>query len=133
MQVVARIIGLSLVMSVYMVWAFRGIEYDPQEAVSALLIFLGGFLVFTMVAVPIYRMTGSKAGGTLEEFTFRCWMITAALVAIGWLVFFAQDPAAAGFFRDNILIGAAVLIVLVLAANFLLNQVFAYLAPRHKK
>lgn len=69
----------------------------------------------------------------MEEFAFRCWMITAALVASGWLVFFARDPAAAGFFRDNILIGAAILIVLVFAANFILTQVFAYLAPQRKK
>jgi hypothetical protein len=54
-------------------------------------------------------------------------------VTIGWLVFFAQDPAAAGFFRDNILIGAAILIVVVAAANFAVTQVLAYLAPKRNK
>ena len=90
MNVGIRIISLSLIMSIYMVWAFRGVESDPQEAISALLMFLGGFLVLTVVAVPIYKMTGSKVGGTLAEFTFRCWLVTATLVTIGWLVFFAQ-------------------------------------------
>lgn len=132
MQVAARILGLSLVMSVYMVWAFRGVEYDPQEAVVALLEFLGGFLVLTAVAVPIYKMTRGKAGGNISEFAFRFWMITATLVTFGWLVFFAQDPAAAGYFRDNILIGVAIFIVVVLATNFVLNRVFAYLAPKRR-
>lgn len=133
MLVAARIILLSLVMSIYMVWAFRGVEYDPQEAVGALLVFLVGFLVLPAIAVPVYKMTWGKAADNTPDFAFRCWMITAALVAIGWLVFFAQDPAAAGFFRDNILIGAVILIVLVAAANFVLSRVFDYLAPKGKK
>ncbi len=133
MNVGIRITSLSLIMSIYMVWAFRGVEYDPQEAIGALLVFLGGFLVLTVIAVPIYKMTGSKAGGTLAEFAFRCWLVTATLVTIGWLVFFAQDPAAAGFFRDNILIGAAILIVVVAAANFAVTQFLAYLTPKRKK
>lgn len=46
--------------------------------------------------------------------------------------FFRQDPAAAGFFRDNIIIGAVILVALMAVANYALTHVFAYLAPERK-
>lgn len=130
MLIATRIIILSLVLSVYMVWAFRGVEYDPQEAVSALLGFVGSFLVLTAVAVPIYRMTRGKAGGNVAVFAFRCWLVTAAVVTLVWLVYFSRDTAAAGFFRDNIVVGALALIAVIGGANFALTQCLAYLAPK---
>lgn len=132
MFVTIRIIALSLVMSVYMLWAFRGIETDPQESIGALLVFLGGFLVLTAVAAPVYQLTKGKSGGDTAGFAFRFWLISAAAVTVAWLVFFWQDTAAAGFFRDSVIIGAVILPVLVAAANYVLTQVFAYLAPKRK-
>ncbi len=132
MLVTIRIIGLSLVMSIYMIWAFRGVEYDPQESIGALLLFLGGYLILTAVAVPIYQMTRGKSGGDTAGFAFRFWLISAAAVTIAWLVFFWQDPAAAGFFRDSIIVGAVILPVLVAAANYAIIQGFTYLAPKRK-
>ena len=132
MLIAIRIIGLSLIMSVYMIWAFRGVEYDPLESISALLLFLGGYLILTAVAVPIYQMTKGKSGGDTTGFALRFWLISAAAVTIAWLAFFWQDPAAAGFFRDNIIIGAVILPVLVAAANFAFLQGIAYLAPKRK-
>jgi hypothetical protein len=132
MLVTIRIIGLSLVMSIYMMWAFRGIEYDPQESVGALLLFLGGYLILTAVAVPVYQMTKGKSGGDTASFAFRFWLISVTAVTIAWLTFFWQDPAAAGFFRDNIIVGAVILPVLVAAANFAIVQGFTYLAPKRR-
>lgn len=130
--IIGRIITLSLVASIYMLWAFRGVEYDPQEAIGALLVFLGGYLILTAIAVPAYHLTKGKSGSDTAGFAFRFWLVSAAIVTIAWLVFFWQDPAAAGFFRDNIIVGAVILPMLIAAANFALTQVFIYLAPRRK-
>ena len=132
MLVTIRIIGLSLVMSIYMMWAFRGIEYDLRESIAPLLLFLGGYLILTAVAVPVYQMTKGKSGGDTAGFAFLFWLVSVTAITIAWLAFFWQDPAAAGFFRDNIIVGAIILPVLVAAANFVIVQGFTYLAPKRR-
>lgn len=132
MNVAIRIVVLSIAMGAYFVWAFRGIENDPLESAPALLGFIAGFLFLTAVAVPVFAATAGKGKGNLAGFAFRCWLLTAGLVAVGWLVFYSRDPAAAGFFRENVIVGGLVLAGLVAVVNFALIRALEYLAPRKR-
>ena len=129
MQIVLRIIVLSIVMGAYFIWAFRGIENHPVESVPALLGLLAGFLAPTAIGMGLYAATTGRGRQDLPALAFRAWLVTAGVVAIGWLVFYAQDPAAAGFFRDNVLVGGLVLAALMVALNFGLLRALDYLAP----
>jgi len=124
-------------MAVYIGWAFRGIEYEIQEAGIALLGFFVAFMIGTLIATPIYRLKSGPDAAALERFAFRVWAVTASLVAIGWMVFYAQDTAAAGEFRDNVIIGGAILAVLVTVLNFVLAYALdiglTYLTPKRRR
>lgn len=124
-------------MAIYMGWAFRGIEYEIQEAGIALLGFFIAFMIGTLVATPIYRLKSKPDTAALERFAFRVWAVTASLVAIGWMVFYAQDAAAAGEFRDNVIIGGVIMAVLVTVLNFVLayalDRSLTYLTPKRRR
>ncbi len=129
MHVIVRIIVLSVVAGAYMVWAFRGVETDPRQSVEPLVIFVAGFLAPTLLIAAVYILTLGKAKDSTSRasFIFRCWMVTAALVAAGWLVYFYGDTAAGGFFRANLIGGVIGLIVVVVAGNLLVSAADRYL------
>ena len=126
MAMAIRIGVLSAVMAVYMSVAFRGIEYDIMETGPALLGFLVAFTICTIIAALIYKMKNQPDSEQLSAFAFRVWLITAPLVAIGWMVFYAQDVAAAGEFRDNVILGGVIMAVMVGILNFALTYVISY-------
>lgn len=123
-------------MAVYMGWAFRGIEYEIQEAAPALLGFVIAFMLGALIATPIYRLKSGPDAAALERFAFRVWAVTATLVAIGWMVFYARDAAAAGEFRDNVIIGGVIMAVLVTVLNFVLayalDMGIGYFMPKRR-
>lgn len=126
MAMAIRISVLSAVMSVYMGVAFRGIEYDPVEMAPALIGFFITFTICTIIATAIYKMKNQPDSEILSAFAFRVWLITASLVSVGWLIFYAQDVAAAGEFRDNIIIGGIIMAVMVGILNFVLSYVISF-------
>lgn len=126
MAMAIRIGVLSAVMAVYMSVAFRGIEYDFMETGPALLGFFITFTILTVIAALIYKVKNQPDSDTLSAFSFRVWLITAPLVTIGWLVFYAQDVAAAGEFRDNIILGGVIMAVMVGVLNFVLAYAISY-------
>jgi len=130
MPVAIRILVLSVVMSIYDIWAFRGVENNPVETIPAFLEVLATFLAPTALLVPAYAMTLGKGRTDLSRFALTCWMVTAALVALAWLGFYAWDKASGGYFRDHMLVGALLLAALMVAANFGLVRALDYLAPR---
>jgi len=115
-----RIAVLSAVMAVYMGVAFRGIEYDPMEAGPSLLIYFIAFTIWTLIAVPLYKMKAHPDEDKLVSFTFRFWAVTAAVVAIGMMIYSQTDVASAGSFRDNVIVGAIIMAVMVVALNYVL-------------
>lgn len=127
---VIRIAVLSLVMGVYMIWAFRGIENAPVEAASALLELVLSFLVLTVIGVPIYARLKHVTGAGLVELTFRWWLVTAILVTVGWLVIYSRDLASEGYFSSNLAVGAIGLAILVAVANYLLVKAGGYLTAK---
>ena len=137
MNTAIRIGVLSVVMAIYMGWAFRGIEYDVMETGPALLGFFVAFTICTLIAAVLYRLKNQPDSETLDRFTFRVWLVTATLVAVGWLFYYAQDPAAAGEFRDNIIVGGVILAVIVGVLNFVLTLVIdrgiEYLMPKRRR
>ena len=137
MNTAIRIGVLSVVMAIYMGWAFRGIEYDVMETGPALLGFFIAFTICTLIAAALYRLMKRPDSDTLARFAFRVWVVTAALVTVGWLFYYAQDPAAAGEFRDNIIVGGVILAVIVGVLNFVLTLVvdrgIDYLMPKRRR
>ena len=116
--IVIRIAVLSVAMAVYTGFAFRGIEYDPIEAGPSLLGYFLAFTILTMIAVPLYKMKSQPDEPTLAAFTFRFWSITAALAAIGIIIYSSTDVASAGEFRDNLIVGTIIMAVMVVALNY---------------
>lgn len=137
MNTAIRIGVLSVVMAVYMGWAFRGIEYDVMETGPALLGFFVAFTICTLIAAVVYRAMSQPEPEALARFAFRVWVVTAALVTVGWLFYYAQDPAAAGEFRDNIIVGGVILAVVVGVLNFVLtlaiDRGIDYLMPKRRR
>jgi len=115
-----RIAVLSAVMAVYIGVAFRGIEYDPMEAGPSLLVYFLAFTIWTLIAVPLYKMKANPDEASLVSFTFRFWAITATIVSIGIIVYSQTDVASAGEFRDNVIVGAIIMPVMVVALNYAL-------------
>lgn len=115
-----RIAVLSAAMAVYMGLAFRGIEYDPIEAGPSLLGYFLAFTILTLIAVPLYKMKTHPDEESLTSFTFRFWAISAAIVAIGMIFYSTTDVASAGEFRDNVIVGAIIMAVMVVALNYAL-------------
>jgi len=115
-----RIAVLSAVMAVYIGVAFRGIEYDPMEAGPSLLVYFLAFTIWTLIAVPLYKMKANPDEASLVSFTFRFWAITATIVSIGIIVYSQTDVASAGEFRDNVIVGAIIMAVMVVALNYAL-------------
>ncbi|MFQ5609576.1 MAG: hypothetical protein ACE5G3_02170 [Gammaproteobacteria bacterium] len=132
MAIAIRIGVLSLAAAVYMAWAFRGIEYEVMETLPALLELFLAFMVPTLVAVPVYRKTGTRDDAQVARFAFIFWLGAAAVVAAGWLILFGVDAAAAGYFRDNIILGVIGLIALVAVANFAVVRGLDYFAPKRR-
>ena len=130
LNTVIRIVVLSFCMGVYMIWAFRGIEDNPLEAARALLELVSGFLVLTVIGVPIYARWKRVEGAGLAELTFRWWLVTAILVTAGWLVFYSRDLASQGYFSANLMLGTIGLVILVAVANYLLVKVGQYLSAK---
>jgi hypothetical protein len=132
MAIAIRIGIISVAMAVYMGWAFRGIEYEALEAAPDLLAFFLAFTIPTAIAVPVYKMLGQRDNAQISRFAFRFWLAAAGVAAGAWLVMNAGDPATAGFFRDNVIVGIIGLIALVAAVNFGAIQVLQYLAPKKR-
>ncbi len=132
MTSVIRIIILSAFMAVFMIWGFRGVESNPLEATPALLGFILAFLAPAAIAIPAYAATIGKGRGNTAAVVFPVWAITAAAVAGGWLLYYAGDIAAGGYFRDNVLTGAFVLAALTALLAFALGRGLDYLAPRRR-
>jgi hypothetical protein len=127
---IIRIVILSVFMALFMVWGFRGVENNPLEAVPALLGFIAAFLAPSAIAVPAWAATAGKGRGNVAGFAFLFWAGSAAAVAAGWLVYYARDVAAGGYFRDNMLVGAVALAALTAALAFGLARGLDYLAPK---
>ncbi|CAG0939649.1 hypothetical protein GPROT2_00670 [Gammaproteobacteria bacterium] len=125
---IIRIVILSVFMAVFMVWGFRGVENSPLEAVPALIGFIVAFLAPSAIGVPAYAATVGRQRGDTARFAFLFWAASAALVAIGWLLYYASDIAAGGYFRDSMLAGAAILAVLTAALAFGLGRGLDYLS-----
>jgi len=133
MAVASRIGVLSAVMAVYMVWAFRGLEYDIAESGPALLGLFVTFTVLAIIAAPILRRKAAgDAAAPGGELIYRFWIVSAAVIAVGWLIYYANDAAAAGEFRDNVIVGGLILAALVVVIHFVLLRVEAYLAPKRR-
>jgi hypothetical protein len=115
-----RIAILSAAMAVYMGVAFRGIEYDALEAGPSLLGYFIAFTIWTLIAVPLYKMKTHPDEKSLATFTFRFWAITAALATIGMMIYSQTDVASAGMFRDNVIVGAIVMVAMVVILNYAL-------------
>lgn len=124
---IIRIIILSTFMAVFMVWGFRGVEDSPLAAVPALIGFIVASLAPSAIGVPAYAATAGRKRGDTARFAFLFWAASAALVAAGWLLYYARDIAAGGFFRDSMLVGAAVLAALTAALAFALGRGLDYL------
>jgi len=119
MIMVIRIGVLSIAMALYMTWAFRGIENNPLEAGPAVLEYFISFMICAVIAVPAYRMIKKPDDDALSAFAFRIWLVTATLVAIGWLVYFSQNLASQGEFTNNMIVGAVIMAVMVAVLNYL--------------
>jgi len=132
MATMIRIGILSVAAAVYMGWAFRGIEYEALEAAPALLGLLLAFLIPTLIAMPVYKRLGERSDAQMARFALGFWMASGAIVVLIWLVAFGRDAAAAGYFRDNLVVGIVGLIVLVAILNFALTPVLQYFAPRRR-
>ncbi len=115
-----RIGVLSIAMALYMTWAFRGIENNPLEAGPAVLEYFISFMICAVIAVPVYRMIRKPDGDALSAFAFRVWLVTATLVAIGWLIYFSQNLASQGEFTNNMIVGAVIMAAMVAVLNYLL-------------
>jgi hypothetical protein len=121
---------LSLATALYMTWAFRGIEYDVIETAPALLGLTLALWIATIIGVPIYMKRGQHDDAQVARFAFIFWAVTAGIVAMGWLLIYGRDPAAAGEFRDNLIVGVIVLIVFVAVVNFGVVRVLDYFSPK---
>jgi len=120
MIIAIRIGVLSVAMALYMTWAFRGIEYDVLESGPAALEYFISFMICAVIAVPVYRMIKKPDNDALAAFAFRIWLVTATLVTIGWLIYFSQDVASQGEFRNNLIVGAIIMAVMVAVLNYAL-------------
>ena len=129
---IIRIVILSVFMALFMVWGFRGVENNPLDAAPAFLGFIAAFLAPGAIGAPAWAATLGKGRGTAGAI-FPAWAVTAALVAIGWLVYYARDIAAGGYFRDNMLVGAVLLAVLTAVLAIGLGRGLDYLAPQRKR
>jgi len=115
-----RIAVLSAAMAVYMGYAFRGIEYDAMETGPALLGYFLSFTLLTIIAVPLYKLKNHPDEQSLTTFAFRFWAVTATVVTIALLIYSSTDVAAAGKYRDNVIVGGIIMAVMVVALNYAL-------------
>jgi hypothetical protein len=137
MNTFIRIGILSAIMAGYMGWAFRGIEYDVMETGPALIGYFIGFTLIALIAALIYKSRSKPESAALEKFTFRTWLVSVVVVALGWMIYYSQDPAAAGEFRDNIIVGGLIMAALVGVLNFALAYAvdfgINYLKPKRRR
>ncbi len=132
-SIVIRIAVLSAAMAVYMGVAFRGIEYDALEAGPSLLGYFLAFTIWTLIAVPLYKMKNHPDEKSLTTFAFRFWAITAAVVAIGMVIYSQTDVASAGAFRDQPIVGAIIMAVMVVILNYALIFAMRSLEPKRRR
>jgi hypothetical protein len=123
---------LSVATALYMIWGFRGVEYDVVEIAPPLLGMTLALWIATIIGLPVYMKLGQRDDTEITRFGFRLWLVTAAIVAIGWLLLYGLDPAAAGEFRDNIIMGVIGLIVFVAVVNFGVVRALQYFGPRRR-
>ncbi|HJP38175.1 MAG: hypothetical protein QF483_02545 [Gammaproteobacteria bacterium] len=128
-----RITILSAVMAAYIGVAFRGIEYDPMEAGPSLLAYFLVIIIWTLIAVPLYKIKTRADDEVLAAFAFRCWAITATLATLGIIIFSAMDIASAGEFRDSPIIGTILMGVMVVALNYALTFVLQNLLSKRRR
>jgi NhaP-type Na+/H+ or K+/H+ antiporter len=131
--IVIRIAVLSAVMAIYMGFAFRGIEYDPLEAGPSLLAHFFAFIILTLIAVPLYKMKTHPDEATLGAFAFRFWAITAGIVSLAMIIYSSTDVASAGEFRDNLIVGTIIMLVMVVALNYALVIVLKNLLSKRRR
>ena len=132
-SIVIRIAVLSAVMAIYMGYAFRGIEYDPVEAGPSLLAHFLAFTILTLIAVPLYKMKTHPDEAALGAFTFRFWAVTATIVSIVMIVYSSMDVASAGEYRDNVIVGAIIMAVMIVALNFVLKYSLHKLLSKRRR
>ncbi len=128
-----RIAVLSAAMAVYMGVGFRGLEYDPMEAGPSLLGYFLAFTIWTLIAVPLYKMKTRPDEESLASFTFRFWAVSATVVTIVLLIYSSMDIASAGQFRDNMIVGAIIMAVMVVALNYLLIVILRNLLSKRRR
>lgn len=132
MATAIRIGVLSIATGVYIMWAFRGLEYDLLEVGPPLLQLVAAFIVPTAIAVPVYQKLGQHDAAQVARFAFLFWLASTAVITVGYLILFGRDAAAAGYFRDNLIIGVVGLIALIAVLNFVLIRVLGYFAPKRR-
>ena len=132
MATAIRIGVLSIVTAVYIMWAFRGLEYDLLEVGPPLLELLAALIIPTAVAVPVYNKLGQRDSAQTARFAVLFWFASTAVITVGWLILFGRDAAAAGNFRDNIIIGVVILVALIAALNFAITPVLKYFEPKRR-
>ena len=132
-SLVIRIAVLSATMAIYMGVAFRGIEYDPIEAAPSLLVYFLAFTIWTIIAVPLYKMKTQPDEAALGSFAFRTWAITATIVAIGMIIYSATDIASAGKFRDSVIVGTIIMAVMIVALNYILTIALKSLLSKRRR
>jgi len=133
MTIAIRIAVLSAVMAIYMGLAFRGIEYDPLEAAPSLLIYFLAFTIWTIIAVPLYKMKAQPDEAALGAFAFRFWAITATIVTIGMIIYSQTDVASAGKFRYNVIVGTLIMIVMMVGLNYILAAALQNLKSKRRR
>ena len=137
MNTIFRIGILSFIMSIYMCWAFRGIEYDVMEILPAVVGFFLAFTICAIIAGALYNLMKKPDEEALYKFIFLVWAASASVVTVGWLIFYAQDTAAAGEFRDNVIIGGVIMAVMVgilnYAVAYALSHGMNYLKPKRRQ
>ncbi len=131
--IIIRIAVLSAVMAIYMGFAFRGIEYDPIEAGPSLLAHFFAFTILTLIAVPLYKMKAHPDEAALGTFAFRFWAVTASIVTLAMIIYSSTDIASAGEFRDNLIVGTLIMVVMVVALNYALAAALKNLLSKRRR
>lgn len=132
MATAIRIGVLSIATAVYIIWAFRGLEYDLLEVGPPLLQLTAALIIPVAVAVPIYSKLAQHDAAQVARFAFLFWLASTVVISVGYLFLYGRDAAAAGYFRDNLIIGVAGLIALIAVANFVVLRILDYFAPKRR-
>lgn len=132
MATVIRIGVLSIATAVYIMWAFRGLEYDLLETGPPLLQLIAALIIPTAIAWPVYSRVGQHDDAQVARFAFLFWLASTAVISVAYVILFGSDAAAAGYFRDNLIVGVVGLIILIGVLNFVTIRVLDYFAPKRR-